>query len=94
MLKEIPGTLGFLAYDHATLVEAARRGSGREVAVKHLESGEIIHYPSASQFVNQTGLSKKAITVRLKRDGDRNEVSKYAGFVFAYADLGLIAHNL
>lgn len=80
----------FGTHDQAVLIEAASRGSGRPVTVKHLESGEVIHYPSASQFINETGLSKKAITVRLKRDGEEGRISHYAGFQFAYADLELI----
>lgn len=80
-------------YDYSKLLDAARRGVGREVVAKDLENYEIIHYPSASQFVTQTGLSKKAITVRLKRDGDLNKVSQFAGFQFAYTDLNLLCHS-
>lgn len=80
----------FRHYDYETLLNASRWGIGRPVAVIGVKRGEITHYPSASEFIAVNELSKKAITVRLKRDGDLGSVSEYGSFRFAYADLDLI----
>lgn len=79
----------FGIYTDAELHEAAKRGVGRQVAIR-MEDGTVIHYPSASQFITESGLSKKAVTTRLKRDGEMKTISTYAGIEFAYADLQLI----
>lgn len=76
-------------YKPETLQEFARRGHGRPVSVIRSNGNEIRHYPSANEFIAQNELSKKAITVRLKRDGDLGEISQYGGFRFAYTDLNL-----
>lgn len=80
----------FRHYDYGTLIDATKWGVARPVAVIGVKQGEVTHYPSASEFIAVNELSKKAITVRLKRDGDLGKASEYNGLRFAYADLNLI----
>lgn len=80
----------FRHYDYKLLLDASKWGIARPVAVTRVNWGEITHYPSASEFIARNDLSKKAITVRLKRDGDLGKVSEYEGYRFAYADLNLL----
>lgn len=79
----------FQSYPVEALHAAARRGQGRSVSVIRSNGSEMIHYPSANEFISQNDLSKKAITVRLKRDGDLGKVSEYDSYRFAYTDLNL-----
>lgn len=80
----------FFEADMNELRKAALRGVGREVTVVDISSGESATYPSASRFITDSGLSKKAVTVRLKRDAGLNTPSTYNGYKFAYSDLNLI----
>lgn len=61
-------------------VEISRRTSGFEVFVFDCRINKFIIYPSAAEFIRSNGLSKKAVTTRLR---DKN-ISKVGNFYFVY----------
>lgn len=56
----------------------------KEVVAYNSATGSFQIHESAMSFINVNALSKKAVTVRLKRDGDLGVVSRMGEWVFAY----------
>ena len=53
-------------YSEEDLKDAMGRGA-KPVLATNLTSGEVVEFPSAARFVEETGLSKKAVTTRLRQ---------------------------
>lgn len=79
----------FRDYSYEHMLNATRWGIARPVTMERSD-GKAFFYPSANEFIAQNELSKKAISVRLKRSADENKIAEYNGIRFAYSDLELI----
>lgn len=64
------------------MVEARRASSGRIVVAYNLDEKTLLTFTSASTFIQQFGLSKKAITTALKQD----RLIPKQGWVFLYGN--------
>ena len=64
------------------MVEARRASGGRTVVAYNLEEKFLLTFTSASTFIQQFGLSKKAITTALKQD----RLIPKQGWVFLYGN--------
>jgi hypothetical protein len=56
----------------------------KEVVAYNNATGSFQIHESAASFIKCNNLSKKAVSVRLKRDGDLKIVSRLGDWVFAY----------
>jgi hypothetical protein len=70
------------------LEEAIGRGP-KDVIAYNLDRKQFFIFESAMSFITMASLSKKAVTVRLKKNAETNTLSEVSGWLFAYMVEGM-----
>ena len=65
-------------------MELATGRGAKDVVAYNLEQKHYYIFSSASSFIAQTGLSKKAVTTRLKKNADKGVLSQVDKWAFTY----------